>query len=228
MSIAEKLTTIAENEQKVYEAGQKSEYDRFWDKHQQNGERNIYAGAFAGWDGKNFNPKYKIAPAGSTVAHYMFHSFNRQNAEMFDMSPYQHLLDFSGIKAQNGMFYDAFVKNLYCDFSSCTNLASVFQTSNSSKIENITLKVTSKCKVFSSGFANQTDITKLFFTDDSEIVASVSFANSSKLTDESIQSIINALGTVTTTQKITFHSSVVDRLTSEQLLQIANKNWQVG
>ena len=33
MSIAEKLTTIAENEQKVYDAGQKSEYDRFWDSY---------------------------------------------------------------------------------------------------------------------------------------------------------------------------------------------------
>ena len=38
MSIAEKLTAIAENVPKVYEAGQKSEYDRFWDAYQNNGK----------------------------------------------------------------------------------------------------------------------------------------------------------------------------------------------
>ena len=34
MSIADKLTTIAENEQKVYDAGAKSEHDKFWDSYQ--------------------------------------------------------------------------------------------------------------------------------------------------------------------------------------------------
>ena len=39
MSIAEKLTTVAENVPKVYEAGKKAEYDAFWDKYQNNGKR---------------------------------------------------------------------------------------------------------------------------------------------------------------------------------------------
>lgn len=47
MSIAEKLVTIAENEQKVYEAGQQSEYDRFWDTLQENGNRTKYFYAFS-------------------------------------------------------------------------------------------------------------------------------------------------------------------------------------
>lgn len=62
MTTAEKLTAIAENQEKVYEAGQKSEYDRFWDTYQQNGTRRRYARAFSGegWTNDVFRPKYDI------------------------------------------------------------------------------------------------------------------------------------------------------------------------
>ena len=68
MSIAEKLQTIAENEQKVYEAGQQSEYDRFWDGLQDNGKRTLYAYGFFNWSGEVFRPKYNIIPTGSTYS----------------------------------------------------------------------------------------------------------------------------------------------------------------
>ena len=62
MSIANKLTKIAENVPKVYEAGQKSEYDRFWDAYQNNGEAMDYSYSFSGinWDDDCYNPKYLI------------------------------------------------------------------------------------------------------------------------------------------------------------------------
>ena len=62
MTIAEKLQTIAENEQKVYEAGVKSEYDRFWDIMQANGTRTNYARAFygEGWRTETFLPKLSV------------------------------------------------------------------------------------------------------------------------------------------------------------------------
>ena len=60
MSIAEKLTQIAENEQRVYDAGKKAEYDRFWDVFQNNGKRKDYLYGFAGigWDDTTYCPKY--------------------------------------------------------------------------------------------------------------------------------------------------------------------------
>ena len=66
MSIAEKLTTIAENEQKVYEAGKKSQYDEFWDTYQTNGQRTNYTYAFSGlgWTDNLYKPKYPITFAG--------------------------------------------------------------------------------------------------------------------------------------------------------------------
>ena len=72
MSIAEKLTAIAENEQKVFDAGKKAEYDRFWDSFQNNGNRLNYSYAFSmgsnwaggGWDDDLYNPKYPISVTG--------------------------------------------------------------------------------------------------------------------------------------------------------------------
>lgn len=60
MSIAEKITTIAENVPKVFEAGQKSEYDRFWDAYQQNGNRYNYNCSFGEtvWTDEIYDPKY--------------------------------------------------------------------------------------------------------------------------------------------------------------------------
>lgn len=62
MSVAEKLLAIAENEPKIFEAGRKTEYDRFWDAYQQNGNRKEYGYAFAGqaWNDEAYNPKYPI------------------------------------------------------------------------------------------------------------------------------------------------------------------------
>lgn len=71
MSIADKLTTVAENIPKVYEAGQQSEYDSFWDSLQDNGTRTAYWGGFAGWRNTAFKPKYPLNNV--TTCNYMFY-----------------------------------------------------------------------------------------------------------------------------------------------------------
>ena len=54
-----KSAELSEKIEKVYEAGQQAEYDKFWDTYQQNGERYNYSGAFAyGWIDEIYNPKY--------------------------------------------------------------------------------------------------------------------------------------------------------------------------
>lgn len=62
MSIAEKITTIAENEQRVFEAGKNTERDDFWEDFQVGGERTNYNYALCGerWTDKTYNPKYPI------------------------------------------------------------------------------------------------------------------------------------------------------------------------
>lgn len=57
---------------------------------------------------------------------------------------------------------------------------------------------------------------------------SISFSNSDKLTDESIQSIIDGLNTVKTTQTLTLHADVKARLTEEQIATIYEKGWTLA
>lgn len=224
LTLDDMATAISE----VYDAGKQAEYDRFWDTHQINGTRNIYAGAFAGWRGVNFKPKYKIAPKGSTVAWYMFYAFNRTEQTMFDMSPYNDMLDFSGVTNASNMFADARVKNLYCDLSKCTDINHIFHNINSVASNYITLKLSAVLTTTTNAFRNMNSLTEIRFTEDSEIKASISFSWQNNLSDESVQSIINALGVVTSTKTITFHSTVANKLTTEQVAQIADKGWTLG
>ena len=90
MSIAEKLTTIAENEQRVFEAGKTAEYDRFWDAHQLRGKKTRYHGSFYCWATSNFKPKYDIKP---TTSERIFCAFGHGETP-FDL---QQLIDDAGI-----------------------------------------------------------------------------------------------------------------------------------
>ena len=58
------------------------------------------------------------------------------------------------------------------------------------------------------------------------IKVSIGLNGSGKLSDASIQSIIDGLAEVATMQKVTFHTDVLLRLTEEQLLTINAKNWE--
>jgi hypothetical protein len=66
MSIAEKLVTIAENQEKVFDAGKQAEYDRFWDELQNYGKSKGYPNAFSYtmWNDKTYNPKYTFKVSG--------------------------------------------------------------------------------------------------------------------------------------------------------------------
>lgn len=97
MTIAEKLTKVAENVPKVYEAGQKKEYDRFWDVYQQNGSRTDYNTAFrgVGWTADNFKPKYNIVPVGNTNSMFVVSGINADLVEILEKQGV--VLDFSNV-----------------------------------------------------------------------------------------------------------------------------------
>lgn len=102
MSISDKLTAIAENEQKVFDAGVKSENGRFWDEYQRNGNRVGYKSAFAGayWGDGCFRPKYDMRP---TDANLMFQEC--------------WVTDLAGILKERGVVLD---------LSNCTNVKMAF------------------------------------------------------------------------------------------------------
>ena len=73
MSIADKLSTVAENVPKVFEAGTASQIDYFWDVFQLKGTRKGYSFAFkTGWRDDIYCPKYPLVCNGANTATSMF------------------------------------------------------------------------------------------------------------------------------------------------------------
>lgn len=124
------FTTIAENEQKVYDAGKQAEYDKFWDNFQNKGKRVAYNYGFggSGWNVNNFYPKYDMQP---TVGASMF-CFCIGGVEGGSSGIYVDLperleecgvtLDFSKCTSMTNMFhYSYFTRIGVVDTASCTS-----------------------------------------------------------------------------------------------------------
>lgn len=215
---AETLSDVLQAVDEVYNKGgidgAQSEYDRFWDAYQQNGNRTHYGGAFGGtgWTKDTFKPKYPIIPVGTVVCDFMFYNFNRISVsgadDLVDFADIN--IDFSGSKRFANTFQDARIKNLFVDASNATNMSSAFNAGNGGYIENLTLKVTSKVTTFSSTFAYQKYMKEIRFTDDSEIAVNISFNTSTNLTKESIESIVNALSSSASGKTLTLSLAAVN------------------
>jgi hypothetical protein len=99
---------LAEKVDEVYEAGQKAEYDRFWDDYQENGSRTIYENGFGScWTHNNFVPKYDIKPTNG----YMLFRY----APFGGIDLVEHLeklgvtLDFSNCTSAQYAFFGAYI-----------------------------------------------------------------------------------------------------------------------
>lgn len=199
---------------------------QFWDSYQQNGQRTHYFGAFAGygWNDNTFYPKYDII---ATNAGYLFNY-----AQITDVS--QRLkdcgvtLDTSKSASMGYIFGNTTCTNIpHISFASAiATQAYCFNGSNSlHTIEKLTLHRGLKYTAFLTGCSSLQNITI-----EGEIGNDISFANSSKLTTASVDSIINALIDLTggTAQKLSLHPTVVANLTDEQWTKLDAKNWQIG
>lgn len=60
------------------------------------------------------------------------------------------------------------------------------------------------------------------------IVSSLPLSNTAYLSDASVQSIIDGLATIETTQTLTLHKDVKAKLTEAQISQITSKNWTLA
>lgn len=222
MAIADKLQTIAEKQQQVYdagfaagsatggdteeaynngfEAGKKAEQSDFWDIFQQNGNRKEYSRAFysssranSGWNDDNYNPKYPIIVSGTSSPNTFWAS----------------------------LITDTKVPIIVRDNASAYGL---FGSSAVHTVRKLVLEGT----VFSWQYTF-TDCGLLEnITIEGNIYTSLSFLNSSKLTKESLMSIINALAVVSTTQTLTLNATAKARLTDEEKAIATNKGWTIA
>lgn len=254
MAIAEKLTTIAENQQKVYDAGyekgkaesgggsydegytagQQAEYDRFWDLYQGNGTRTTYQYAFAGsgWRTDIFKPKYSIIP---TSGAYMFNAFNgsRDGSQEFyengidldEVFTNRGLtLDFSKCTDFSSMFFQAHIKRIgTIDMTACTNVSLIASVFNSEFLYTIRNLIPPNLEMKNTCW--QVRLRDL--TIGGTITKNMNLSRCDKLTDASVQSVIDHLADLTgqTTQTLTFHATVGGKLTDAQKAAITAKNW---
>lgn len=125
MSIAEKLTTIAENEQKVYDAGKKLQYDKFWDNFNNCAENWDYRYAGLGWCKMNFRPTKDIVVSGRTFAR---HGWNRN--ELYDLAEHLNSLGVKITKMTSAresfMYCTTFSRLPELDASRCTYFYDTF------------------------------------------------------------------------------------------------------
>ena len=182
MSISEKLVAISENVPKVYEAGKEAEKDSFWSVFQNNGKATsfYYACAYSRFDDTNFNPQYDFVASTTNNA---FQNMFYNNKYLTDTKV--------GFDARNtthigGMFYNATalktIRKLIADNSITNGGTNAFY--NCISLEDIVIEGT--------------------------LALSITFAQSSKLTAESIESIINSLSATTSNLTLTLNLIAVN------------------
>ncbi len=164
-----KLLTIAENEQRVFEAGKKAEQGDFWDRFQQNGSRGAYEYAFQRvWDGLNFNPKYSM---NITNANHMFYNVAR----------YSPVLDLIALEE----------KGIALDFSNCTSMEAAFHTNYLvTRIATLDMR---KCTSLYCAFYNSASlkqIKKIILKDDGTNTFSSTFTGCNSLAELRIEGVI--------------------------------------
>ncbi len=243
MSIAEKLQTIAENEQRVYEAGKahgetvgrKAQYDEFWDNFQNYGKRTDYKGSFGrGFNDFTFKPKYDIAP--QWAANGMF-----QYCEVTDL---EKILNDCGVSLDlrlNSNLSDVFANSKITvlpelDFTgpsgTAVNLYSTFAEAGSlHTIRKIKLSSTIFAGALTSAFTNCKALANIEFEG---VIGKAINLQWCPLTKASITNVIEHLATSTSEQTATFSKTAVETAfgstTSEEWLALVatKSNWTIS
>lgn len=211
MTIAEKITRIAEDMPKIYEAGKKSEYDRFWDNFQFEGTRTLYNRAFYTWRASIFKPKYDLKP---TRADYMFMDMFPEYASsggyslVKALSDANAILDTSQCTNFTYMFYYSYINEVgEIDTRSATSLDAIFNYARFvKKVEKLILK-NDGSQSFSAAFEVASSLKHI--TIDGTIGKSIDFKQC-PLSKASILNITEHLSDIAEDQTITFKRSAVN------------------
>lgn len=189
------------------EAGKKAEYDKFWDIHQEYGNRHGYNYAFSyGWTNENFKPKYDLRPIGDYGANQMF-AFSQAGLDVAAGLAYNGVsLDLSQATRWNALFDRANVTNIPpLDAKSCTQMQMAFY--NATAITSLTINNIREDCTFDRTFNYMYGLTDLNIT--GVIGDNISFLGCIKLSKASIAGIIDALSTTKSGCSLTLNTTAV-------------------
>ena len=218
MSIADKLITIAENEQKVYDAGKQAEHDAFWDAYQQDGERGDYQYAFYGkyWNNTTFNPKH---PIKVTWAQSMF---------MYSDIYGEIELDTSACSSFTNMFHSAnFSKIGVMDMRKATGLTNTFHNMPD-LVEIEKLIITENLNFGGTNTFGATSKLERLTIEGTIGQDGLNLKFQTKLTQASILSIMNALSSTTSGLTVTLSKAAVDEAFKDEeygIIGSEHPNW---
>ncbi len=244
MSIESRRSQITANNelikaksQEVYDAGvedgKKAEYDAFWDVFQgKAGGRTNYTNAFSysGWQNANFKPKHKIKPQ---YASQMFYSTSIADVA----APLKDLpLDFSKCRSYGSLCQSSMIEHfppLNVAESTATNQTLVFH--NCQRLHTIDLLTVAEHNTFQNWFSSCPLLENIAF--EGTIANDISFADSPKLTLDSLLSIIRSLADFTGTENehtrtLTLSQASVDILNADNISWIGSmvqiyKKWSL-
>ena len=218
--------------------GKKAEHDRFWDAFQMNGKRTDYAFGFAGeWNKDIFYPKYDIITSNNV--NNMFYQFGlssqvgaENTLNLIERAKECGItISFGKLLYATYMFYYAKISHIPAlDLTNHTNksVATILNNARYTKyIEKII--VSEELKYQNAAFKDMLVLEEVRF--EGVIGNSIAFAESSKLSKDSITNIIQTLSATTTGQTLTLNENAVnDAFTeSEWALLIAEKpNWTIS
>ena len=196
MSIAEKLTTIAENEQKVYEAGK----GVIWDDLQANGTRVDYGHAFYRWEtATEIVPKYPIKTNNMSS---MFGICRK----LINLPPIE--ITSTTVEALNAFGFCDSLKSVDLDMPISGSAGAMF--ADCYELETIQkLIVTKNTMYYNAAFRNNHSLKNIVF--EGVINGDIDFRWSTLLTKDSIISIINALNTSASSLTCTLSKTAINK-----------------
>lgn len=230
MSIAEKFEIIADE---VYDAGKKAQYDAFWDSFQNNGSRVAYQQAFREFKSDIFKPKYDM---NVTRLDYAFMNLFKDNM-VYGYSLKQVLTD-CGVVLNTAnctnmdyAFYYSYVNETgVIDTRSANSLNGVFANASLLHTINKLILKADGSQTFSGVFTDSPKLQNL-------VIEGVIGKNgfdvhwSTRLSKESITSIIDALSATTSGLTVTISKTAKENaFTAEEWATlIATKpNWTIS
>ena len=226
MSIAEKLTTIAENELKIYDKGKEAANREKWNKHIDALNKSAFTYGFAGkgWNDDTFTPYTDIVmPTGRNAGQVFSYAGITDLKAIFEK--YGTKLDCKNALTTSGFFqYSLITKvpeiilekatSIQGMFSNCANLVSIEK-----------LELPEKC-VLTNAFQSCTSLTEIRFG--SVIDGSIDF-HWSPLSKESVESIVSALSDSASGKTVTFNKTQIDKLNGNSTwwadLKATKTNW---
>ena len=210
MSIAEKFEVIADE---VYEKGKKDEYDKFWDNFQNYGKPKKYQYAFFGdsWNDNNFKPKYDIICGEGLNSGSMFYTSTIKDLEGILNALGRKLDTSASVNMDNIFNYSSVTAVPEIDTTGSNGLLSSFSNAGNLKIiRNMVLRDDGS-QSFTNTFSN---CRSLEFLRISGVIGKNGFnvKDCTKLSGESIVSIIEALSDTTSGITVTLSQTAVNNM----------------